>query len=356
MPQLLSHYPRGHKQLRPLLARFGPRETMLWFEERGVRLKTEADGRVFPVSDHSESIVDCLLETARSAGVELHCRRTVKQLNSLPGQSSSQGESSYEAQDREGCWRSPVVLLATGGSAASHPWLENLGHHPVPLVPSLFTFNEERFTQLSGLSLERVKVSFAPPLPPMIQEGPLLFTHWGLSGPVILKLSAWGARVLADVDYRAKLRLDLLPGLSQEDLRGLLHDCKHTHPRRVIANDGPLPLPKRLWRALCLDQGSQTWGETPDRWLNQMAEECKRMPLNMLGKGTFKEEFVAAGGVPLREVDLKSLESLHSPGLFLAGEVLDVDGLTGGFNLQSAWAGGWVAGTGMAERLRCSRG
>lgn len=347
LARLLTHYPRGHKQLRPVMSRFGPLDTIRWFEDRGVRLKTEDDGRIFPTTDDSETIVGCLLETAERVGVEVLTKQTIKELHHTG--------KAFSAEGRDVRWRAKSVLLATGGSPVAHGWLTAFQHPLVPLVPSLFTFNlsEARFKELAGVSLPHVKVSFADPLPPLTQEGPMLFTHWGLSGPAILKLSAWGARALAEVNYRGKVRIDLLPEHNQDKIRTELLNYKRAHSQRKVSLEGPLPLPRRLWTALASDgipQGA-IWGEVSDKWFGRVAETCKRLTLDLVGKSTFKEEFVVAGGLALSEVNLKTMESKRQPGLFVAGELLDVDGLTGGFNLQNAWATGFVAGQGMAERF-----
>ena len=327
LARLLEHYPRGHRELRPLLSRFGPRDTMEWFESRGVRLKTEADGRVFPVTDNSQTIIDCLLKEARD--VELLCKTPVTRI-----------EPGYRVYSKDRAWKTPRVLLATGGNPLGWAWLQELGHTIVPPVPSLFTLtiDEATFKELAGISVEHVKATVFSQ-----QEGPLLFTHWGVSGPAILKLSAWDARELHQCGYKAKLRLDLVPALNQEQIARKLKDFKREQKRKGLGNDSPLPLPRRLWKTLTgVDE--RAWGETPDKALNRLAERCKRLELNIVAKGQFKEEFVTAGGVPHNEVDLRTMESRKIPKLYLAGEVLNVDGLTGGFNFQNAWAGGWVAG------------
>lgn len=339
LSRLLSFYPRGHKELRPILSRFGPAQTMEWFEQRGVPLKTESDGRVFPVSDRSQSIIDCLLGEAERLGVEVRTRATVVGL-----ERQAQGFALTLRQESLLCRR---LLLATGGNAQAWSWAAELGHHPVAGVPSLFTFTlkDPRFTELAGLSVEVARGKLAG----IRQEGPVLFTHWGLSGPLILRLSAWGARELAERDYHMPLALDLLPELAQEEVLVRLLEVQQRTPQRQLGTDCPFALPRRLWRALLGEMGGQPWHRCPRKALNRLVEDLKNLQLEVVGKGVFKEEFVTAGGVPLGEVDLRTMESKLCPGLFFAGEILNVDGLTGGFNFQNAWATGWTAAQGIAQ-------
>ena len=337
--QLVGHYPRGHKPLRSILSRFGPRQTMEWFESRGVPLKIEGDGRVFPVSDRSQSIVDALIREAETVGVEIHL--------STPVQGFSAHPDGLQVSTRPACWHTRRLLLATGGAPRVYQWLAEAGHTMIPPVPSLFTFRvaDERLTDLPGVAVDNVRVSLET-RPPIRQSGALLVTHWGLSGPAILRLSAWGARELHELNYQADLRVDWLPDLHEEEVRRQLFERKQKSDRKV-ASDCPFGLPRRLWRNLA---GSElSWGRVPDRFLHQLTEALKRCQFAIDGKGVFKEEFVTAGGVPLGEVDVKTMESKLCPGLFVAGELLDVDGLTGGFNFQNAWATGYLAGLGMSQ-------
>lgn len=333
--QLVAHYPRGQKQLLSIFSRFGPRDTMDWFEERGVPLKIEADGRVFPQSDNSTSIVDCLGEQARRLGVEVHLNSRVQNLES------------GRVITAQAVWRSPRILLATGGAPTVYPWLSAVGHTVVPPVPSLFTFNvvDSRLQGLAGVSVSNVR-GVLETTPPLRQDGALLVTHWGLSGPVILRLSAWGARALAALGYRCKLRLDLLPDCTEDELRQLFQARRRTSHKQV-AGDCPVALPRRLWQSLAECQ--LPWSKCSDKELNRLVNRVKACSFEVTGKGVFKEEFVVAGGVPLAEVDLRTMESKCCPGLYLAGELLDVDGLTGGFNFQNAWATGYLAGQGMSR-------
>lgn len=341
--RLLDFYPRGGRALGSLLRRFGPGDTVEWFQSRGVRLKTEADGRMFPVTDRSETIVDCLLEEAARLGVKLECSSSFK--------SVSRDEQGYLVSARSGVYRCRNLLLATGSSPAGYRAAASLGHELVAPVPSLFTFKigHPALQGLAGVSLPRVRATLRL-RPPVVQEGPLLVTHWGLSGPVILRLSAWGARLLAERNWRGQVALDLLPDLGHEELRQLLLAQKGGTRKQL--GTAPVALPRSFWRALLADVGlapEKLWAETSNKDLNRLSERLKAWTFDIEGRGVFKEEFVTAGGVPLDQVELETMQSRRSPGLFLAGEILDVDGITGGFNFQSAWASGWAAGNGLAR-------
>lgn len=336
--QLVKHYPRGEKQLRALFSRFGPADTMKWFQERGVPLKVEADGRVFPVSDSSQSIIDCLLGEAHRLGVEV--RLSTKVLSITPG---------WQVRLQEESLTAPRLLLATGGTPTVYPWLAELGHRMIPSCPSLFTFtvDDARIRDLPGVSVDRVRAVLETK-PALRQEGALLITHWGLSGPVTLRLSAWGARLLHELNYQAWVRVDWLPDVSQEEIREVFERLRRSSNKKM-SGDCPWSLPRRLWRSLLGDDES-IWSRASEKALNRLLETLKNCRLQITAKGIFKEEFVVAGGVPLAEVDLKTLESKLCPGLYLAGELLDVDGVTGGFNFQNAWASGFLAGAAMSER------
>jgi predicted Rossmann fold flavoprotein len=340
LSRLLGAYPRGGKALRPIFQRFGPKDTVEWFRHRGVALKTEEDGRMFPVTDSSQTIVDCLLSEAQRLGVELHLGVAVRSVLKSP--------RGFTLQTSGELWQADRLLLATGSAPNVYGWLENLGHSPVPPVPSLFTFTiaDPRLEGLAGVSQPWVRASLDFPTA-IMQEGPLLITHWGLSGPAILKLSAWAARELAGCNYQATLRIDWLPAHTHEEVRQRLLACKKEWGGRGLAAEPPLPLPKRLWRALLGPEPPRVWRETADKFLGRLTETLKRCEFRVSAKGVFKEEFVVAGGVPLSELHLTTMESRVCPRLHVAGELLDVDGITGGFNFQNAWATGWIAGEAM---------
>ncbi|WP_448525359.1 NAD(P)/FAD-dependent oxidoreductase [Parathermosynechococcus lividus] len=341
---LVQHYPRGGKELRGAFNRFQPRDTMQWFQERGVALKTEADGRVFPVSDDSSTIVDCLVAEAKALGVRIRTQAAVKSIAKVAGEFQVMTSQTPEplVADR--------LLLATGSSPQGYRLAAQLGHTIVPPVPSLFTFQvaDPRLHERAGLSVHPVRATLkVADRPPLTQEGALLITHWGFSGPVVLKLSAWGARILATHGYQATLMVNWLPLVSYDDLRSQLEACRMRLPKRAIASHCPFDLPRRLWSYWLERVGipvDQTWAHLTKKSSQQLALLLHRSEFAIVGKGVFKEEFVTCGGVDLKDVDFKTMASRRCPGLFLAGELLDIDGVTGGFNLQSAWTTGWIAG------------
>jgi predicted Rossmann fold flavoprotein len=340
---LIQHYPRGGKALRGPFSRFQPRDTVAWYAQQGVKLKTEADGRMFPITDDSETIVDCLKQAARQAGVEVRTETPVATVKLI--------EQRFEVELKSGeqikCDR---LLLATGSSPQGYELAKSLGHTLQPPVPSLFTFNiaDARLRDLAGVSVDRVQAKLLlPNQKPLEQTGALLITHWGLSGPAVLKLSAWGARELHDSHYRAKLQINWLPQQSADQVRQLLQDCKVTQAKRAIVSQCPIALPKRLWQYFSDRAGISSemrWADLPKTALNQLVQELTQECFEIQGKGVFKDEFVTCGGIKLQEVDFKSLESRCCPGLYFAGEILDIDGVTGGFNFQSAWTTAWLAG------------
>ncbi|MDM7326542.1 MAG: NAD(P)/FAD-dependent oxidoreductase [Thermosynechococcus sp. Uc] len=345
---LVQHYPRGGKALRGAFNRFQPQDTIAWFEARGAKLKTEADGRVFPVSDDSETIIDTLVQEAMALGIHIRTRAAVKDIVKVGSQFhiTLTQQSQPLVGDR--------VLLATGSSCQGYRLAARLGHTIIPPVPSLFTFqvDDPLLHERSGLSVQLVQATLKlPQPPPLTQSGAILVTHWGFSGPVVLKLSAWGARALAVHDYRGTLVVNWLPHLSLPQIQAELAACRTHAPKRAIANHCPFPLPRRLWSYWTTSVGipaEQTWAHLSKKQLLALAEALHRGTFAIAGKGTFKEEFVTCGGVALKEVDFKTMASRCCEGLFLAGEILDIDGVTGGFNLQSAWTTGWIAGQGLA--------
>jgi predicted Rossmann fold flavoprotein len=346
VPQLIAHYPRGERFLKKLFYRFGPQHTVAWFEERGVPLKTEPDGRIFPVSDESQSIIDALLLEARHLGVALYTRCPVTGLH--------QTEEGFSVETASGqVLQAQAVVLATGGNPRTGAWLTALGHTVLPPVPSLFTFKlkDPRLEGLSGISVPMVRARLRVGAhKPIEQNGPLLITHWGLSGPVILRLSAWGARELHETGYQGTLAVDFFPNLTQAELLAQLQAL--TRSKKQVGNQPLAPIPSRLWERLLMATGlaPETPGEqVPLKRLNALAEGLKNAQFNVQGKGEFKEEFVTAGGLSLSELSPETLESRTVPGLYAVGEVLDVDGLTGGFNLQHAWTSGYLAGSAIAQ-------
>lgn len=340
---LVQSYPRGGKALRGAFSRFQPKETIAWFAKRGVTLKTEADGRMFPITDDSGTVVQCLTHAAQDAGVEIRTATAVKQV----GRSGNEFVLTLKSGEE---LRGDRLLLATGSSPQGFQIARALGHHIESLVPSLFTFNipDAQLRELAGVSMELVRARLqVPGEKPLEQTGALLITHWGMSGPAVLKLSAWGARVLHEHQYRATLQVNWLPQLNAEMLRQTLMAAKTEFPKRSIAAHCPLPLPRRLWQFIVSRAGLsevERWADLSKKAVNSLIQEVSQAEFMIQGKGVFKEEFVTCGGVSLKEVNFQTMESRCCPGLFFAGEVLDIDGVTGGFNFQSAWTTGWIAG------------
>lgn len=344
--ELAARYPRGGRALLGPFRIFQPRDTVAWFAARGVMLKTEADGRMFPVTDSSQTIVDCLMAAAQKAGVELRLNCGVAEVKRGTG-------GGFELNLTNGetlvCDR---LLLATGGSrAATGQLAATLGHTVVPPVPSLFTFQIETpwLRGLAGVSVATVEAAI--PAAKLRERGPLLVTHWGLSGPGILRLSAWGARELHACDYRFVLRVKWLPDLTEAALAAELEQRRQAQPAKLVVNTPVSPLPARLWEQLVLAAGiarETRWAAVPRAERHQLIQQLTRTELPVTGKSLNKDEFVTCGGVPLGEVDFKTMASRMCPGLYFAGEVLDIDGVTGGFNFQAAWTTGWLAGLALA--------
>lgn len=337
---LVLNYPRGSKELLGPFHRFQPRDTIEWFESRGVSLKTEGDGRMFPTTDQSETIIKCLLSTAQAIGVEILLKQRIETVTKL--------EKGFEIRLEDGkLFHSHQLLLAMGSNSEGHAIAMHLGHTIQKPVPSLFTFNvpTSPLKELSGISLESVELKIAGTA--LFQKGPLLLTHFGFSGPAALKLSAWGARHLHEHQYRIDLIINWLPNLSQEQLIAKLSELKTDAPHKNLHLENLFHLPKNLWRLL-LEITSENFkkrlGEVPLKDLHLLAQKLHSDIYQVDGKTTHKEEFVTCGGVTLKEVNFKTMESKICSGLFFAGEILDIDGVTGGFNFQNAWTTGFIAG------------
>ncbi|ELR98290.1 NAD(P)/FAD-dependent oxidoreductase [Gloeocapsa sp. PCC 73106] len=344
---LIQSYPRGGQALRGAFTRFQPQDTIAWFARRGVKLKTEADGRMFPVTDDSQTIVDCLIQSALQAKVQLRTGTAVK------GVTKINDRFSLELNTLE-ILRGDRLLIATGSHPSGHRFAQRLGHQIQPLVPSLFTFTirDSRLEGLAGLSVPQATLSLNLPKSKLVQTGPLLITHWGLSGPAVLKLSAWGAKILFDHHYQMSLLINWLPGEHPDSLKEKLIKLKTEIPKKQVNSFSPIDLPKRLWQRFLevSDVPAKTlWSELPNSKIQQLSQEITQGRFQIQAKGAFKEEFVTCGGVSLKEVNFKTMESKICPGLYFAGEVLDIDGVTGGFNFQSAWTTGWLAGQALAE-------
>ena len=347
--QLIGNYPRGGKKLRKAFDLFDAQNTFRWFESRGVALKTESDGRVFPVSNSSQTIIDCLEEALQESGVKLHFKREVREIQKLNDHSFdltlTNGDKIYAKK----------VIVTTGGhnKAESYKWLANLGLKIARPVPSLFTFNvpDSEMKDLMGLSMPNGKVQI--PGTKWKSEGPILITHWGFSAPAVIKLSAWAALYLNEINYCFPILINWT-GLSEDETRLTLREMRENHPGKLLVSNSLFEIPSRLWERLCAmaNIGSEVrYAELQTKQMNKLIENIIRCAFEVRGKTTFKEEFVTCGGVELSEIELASFESKKLPGLYLAGEVLNVDGVTGGFNFQHAWTSGYLAGTHAAKSI-----
>jgi predicted Rossmann fold flavoprotein len=339
--QLVKFYPRGEKTLKKSFSKFDVNDTRSWFEERGVKLKTEADGRIFPISDSSQTIIDCLMKEVEAKGVEIRMKAEVSELKPL--------ENGFKLELRNGeTLKADKVIVTVGGypKSESYQWLRQLGLKIVEPVPSLFTFNvpDSDMKDLQGLSVEHGIVSV--PGSKWKDDGPILITHWGFSAPAVIKLSAWAAIDLHSRTYRFPIQINWT-GQSEDMVRTTLQEMRKNHPTKQLTSNPLFDIPKRLWERLCQKaEISETlrYADFPAKTMNRFIEILVRCPYQVDGKTTFKEEFVTAGGVDLSEVDLSTFESKKHPGLFFAGEVLNADGVTGGYNFQHAWTSGYLAG------------
>jgi len=348
IPEMIRNYPRGMHFVKKAFHEFFTEDTVAWFRQRGVALKTEKDGRMFPVSDQSATIVDCLLREADRYKVSVRLNRDVRSLSRTGGRwVLGFADGTIEEADR--------VCVACGGypKAGMFDWLRDTGHTIQPPVPSLFTFNMpgNDLTTLMGISTRaRVRIRGGR----LEEEGPVLVTHWGLSGPAVLKLSARGARELAAAGYRFGVVISWCPGFNEESLRQKFRQMRTEHSGQKTAGRNDLDIPQRLWEHLCCLSGiaeGLRWADLSSAQLNQLIKNVLHMELEVQGKTTFKEEFVTAGGITLSEVNPATMESRLAKGLYFAGEILDVDGITGGFNFQHAWTSGWIAGKNCADFL-----
>jgi len=337
---LCEYYPRGRRELLGPFYQFGPRETIAWFSSHGVAVKQESDGRIFPVSDSSVSIIDCLMQQAKWLGIFLWTECGVSGISKI-----EDGFLLTLANGDE--LRARSLVLATGSGRMGHSFARDLGHTIVTPVPSLFTFKIEdsMLHALSGLSVAEVS-AWLDGRAKEAQQGPILITHWGVSGPCIIKLSAWQARVLYDQEYLADLSVDWLPKKSRDWLR---HDflSRQKESKKQLANHSPFSeIPTRLWHYLVAGSGintEKTWNQLNTKEIGLLVQWLKCAVFPVKGKGAFKEEFVTCGGVSLKEVNFKTMESKVCSNLYLIGELLDIDGVTGGFNFQNAWTTAYIA-------------
>ena len=361
--QFCDGYPRGHKAMRGRLNRFSPVDVVQWFESRGVPLKTEADGRLFPVTDDSQTIIDCLLQQAQQAGVVLRTQTPMLSLASLPEGGWQLTTGGLHAETIH----ASHVILASGASESVWSQLKQLGLKILDPVPSLFTFevDDPRLDGLAGVSVQQVSVRLKFPdsvdvkkVTGLTQQGPFLITHWGVSGPAVLKLSAWGARGLAQCNYQAALMVDFLPMIPEPEVLAMIQQPWKEHPQKWVANSNPFPqIPNRLWERLIDYAGirAQLRGhDVSKKQQHRLVELLKHSMFAIDGKGPFKEEFVKAGGLDISEIDPATMECKRFSGLYVVGELVDIDGVTGGFNFQHAWSTGKMAGCGVAESITTS--
>ena len=355
--ELSTNYPRGEKELLGPFHSYASGDTVGFFEARGIALKIEDDGRMFPTSNSSQTIIDCFTTEADRLGIEVHTRCAVVGLEVGTGVDYN----CWHVHTHADILKTRYVLMATGSNPKMWDLLDQLGHTIVQPVPSLFTFNitDERIADIPGLSTmaevtvldKKLLGSKVKKNGTLVSEGPLLITHWGMSGPAVLKLSAWGARLLKQYNYSFQISVNWVPEYHPEGVLDLFMEVKQVE-RKTVSRTKVLEIPKRLWKNLVRASGisdTETWPEVSKQQLQQLAEQLTHGVFQVNGKSTFKEEFVTAGGVELKEINFKTYESKLLPRLFLAGEIINVDAITGGFNFQNAWTGGYLAAQGIIQ-------
>ena len=348
MADMIKKYPRGGAFLKKAFHQFFTTDTINWFNERGVELKTEDDGRMFPVSNTSQTIVDCLMQEVNKYGVEILMNKEVRAVNKI-------NEHWQLLFGNDNVMEADFICIASGGypKSAQFDWLQKIGHTIETPVPSLFTFNmpANPINSLMGITVENVTVKVAGTK--LVEQGPLLITHWGMSGPVILKLSAWGARLLANNNYSFTTIINWIPAFNEQTLKNKFQQVRFDVAAQKICNRNPFGLPQRLWQYL-LEQSDinleMRWADLPAKEQNKLIKLLCGQEFIVNGKTTFKEEFVTAGGIVLNEIDHQTMESKIAPNIFFCGEVTDTDGVTGGFNFQNAWTTGFIAAKAIAEK------
>lgn len=346
--KLAENYPRGQKVLKEIFKQFQAKDVVDWFEKRGVQLKTEEDGRMFPVSDTSQTIVDCFLKEAQKLNIDIKISSHIKAIH--------KSEKCFLLYFSDGIVvEADRVVVATGGqmNIESYSFLSELGLNLIAPIPSLFTFNDssKKFVALSGVSVQEATVKIAGTK--FEETAPLLITHWGLSGPAVIRLSAWAAEYLHQKQYNFTVLVNWAALKSENEVVGLLQAYKKMHPQKKIVSNPVLGLPTRLWQQICdvsEIQSDKKWIDISLHQLNKLVENLYRCPFDIRGKTTFKEEFVTCGGVDLAEIDVTTMESKKVQGLYFAGEVLNIDGITGGFNFQAAWSTAWLAASAMKNQ------
>lgn len=339
--KLSQHYPRGENQLRKAFDQFNASDTMEWFESRGVKMKVYPDNCVFPLANDSQVIIDCFFNESKKLKIELLLNQRIQQI--------SRTENTFLIQTEDGELEFDRVIVTIGGQPKSSGfnWMEKLGHQIIEPVPSLFTFNMPKnpICDLMGNVVEHATVKVEGTK--LIGQGPFLVTHWGMSGPAILMLSAWGARILNEKNYNFAILVNWLNEVKEDDLRAQLQRYMLEQGGKMVSNFNPFPLTNRLW-CFILEKSEilleMRWKDLGKKNINKLVNTLLNDRYEVSGKTTFKEEFVTAGGISLNEIDIKSMESRIIKGLFFAGEVLNIDGITGGFNFQAAWTTGFIAG------------
>jgi predicted Rossmann fold flavoprotein len=352
--EMSKRYPRGQNFVKKTFHQFFTSDTIGWFEERGVKLKTEPDGRMFPVSDSSQSIVNCLVNEASLYGIDIRMNSEVKTIDKKDARFNL-----FLANGQK--LMTDFICIASGGypKTSMFQWLTNLGHTIADPVPSLFTFNlkpvendqpKHPITQLMGISVERARVKVEGTK--LLEDGPMLITHWGLSGPAVLRTSAWGARQLADFNYQFKVHINWLPAYNEQSLKEVFLQIRQEQSAKKIINHNFGQLPNRLWQFLLEHSGVNEnirYADLPSKTENALIRNMVDYVVEVKGKTTFKEEFVTAGGISLNEIDANTMMSKKMPNVFFAGEIMDVDGITGGFNFQHAWTSGFIAAKSISD-------
>ena len=334
--ELVKFYPRGEKELRGPFHQFGSGDTIEWFEKHGVELKIEADGRMFPVSNSSQTIIDCFLKATQKLGIAVLTGQSV--------QSIFKKDTLWKIETQNEHYLTEKLVLATGSNPKIWEMLQTFGHAVVSPVPSLFTFNikDSRIKELPGVAAHAtVKVKDTK----LSSTGPLLITHWGMSGPAILKLSAWGARILNDKNYQFTIFINWLNDAEKDDIEKKLKDLKQEHAKKSVSKKSPFEITNRLWESLVLASGIEAetkWADLSKIQLQNLANQLTNGTFQVNGKSTFKEEFVTAGGIDLKEINFKTMESKLHENLYFAGEIVNIDAITGGFNFQNAWTSGFI--------------
>ena len=334
--ELVKFYPRGEKELRGPFHQFCSGDTVEWFEKHGVELKIEADGRMFPVSNSSQTIIDCFLEATKKLKIDILTNQSV--------QSIFKTSNYWKIETPNEQFSAQKLILATGSNPKIWEMLQTFGHLVVNPVPSLFTFNikDARIKELPGVATQ---VSIKVKDTKLSSNGPLLITHWGMSGPAILKLSAWGARILHDKNYQFTIFVNWLNDLDTEDVEKVLKELKLEHAKKAVSKKSPFEITNRLWESLVLASGIEAetkWADLSKIQLQNLSEQLTNGVFQVNGKSTFKEEFVTAGGIDLKEINFKTMESKLHENLYFAGEIVNIDAITGGFNFQNAWTSGFI--------------